>query len=276
MLFEAKFLCKGTWVTAFKGKEITNWKLHQILPYCSSGIVAGMVGSLLGLGGGFILGPFFLELGIPPQPMLMLGISTGVAFKVMFTDWMVTVVLIILFLVSTEYTLPIILLDILLSSGWYNNKSFNETHINMEERDNDEEGKIFTQLSGSPGLSMSRVVTKVLTRNLRFHMTFRKQKSSWNWCPNVAMVSLQDEQVPISHNIYWKELSMFVYVSVAFLIVHIVKVPIAVPDTLFEAICLCKGTRVIASKGKEITNWKLHQISLYCSCGIVVGTWYGG
>lgn len=27
----------------------------------------------------------------------------------------------------------------------------------MEERDNDEEGKIFTQLSGSPGLSMSRV-----------------------------------------------------------------------------------------------------------------------
>ncbi|XP_020423450.1 uncharacterized protein LOC18770869 isoform X2 [Prunus persica] len=102
MLFEAKFLCKGTWVTAFKGKEITNWKLHQILPYCSSGIVAGMVGSLLGLGGGFILGPFFLELGIPPQPMLMLGISTGVAFKVMFTDWMVTVVLIILFLGSRK------------------------------------------------------------------------------------------------------------------------------------------------------------------------------
>ncbi|CAB4288733.1 unnamed protein product [Prunus armeniaca] len=77
------------------------------------------------------------------------------------------------------------------------------------------------------------------------------------------MVSLQDEQVPISHNIFC-------------LIVHIVKVPIAVPVTLFEAICLCKGTRVIASKGKEITNWKLHQIFLYCSCGIVVGTWYGG
>ncbi|CAL9027048.1 unnamed protein product [Prunus brigantina] len=26
-------------------------------------------------------------------------------------------------------------------------------------------------------------------------MTFRKQKSSWNWSPNVTMVSLQDEQV---------------------------------------------------------------------------------
>ncbi|CAL8172579.1 unnamed protein product [Prunus armeniaca] len=46
----------------------------------------------------------------------------------------------------------------------------------------------------------------------------RKQKSSWNWSPNVAMVSLQDEQ---------KELSMLVYVSVAFLIVHIVKTSLA-------------------------------------------------
>ncbi|GLT55084.1 hypothetical protein SLA2020_282340 [Shorea laevis] len=35
--------------------------------YCACGIVAGVVGGLLGLGGGFILGPLFLELGIPPQ-----------------------------------------------------------------------------------------------------------------------------------------------------------------------------------------------------------------
>ncbi|KAF9604353.1 hypothetical protein IFM89_006360 [Coptis chinensis] len=31
------------------------------------GILVGVVGGLLGLGGGFILGPLFLELGIPPQ-----------------------------------------------------------------------------------------------------------------------------------------------------------------------------------------------------------------
>ncbi|CAL8126383.1 unnamed protein product [Prunus armeniaca] len=31
-------------------------------------------------------------------PMIMLGISIGVAFNVMFADWMVTVLLIILFL----------------------------------------------------------------------------------------------------------------------------------------------------------------------------------
>jgi uncharacterized membrane protein YfcA len=57
-------------VIASKGKEITNWKLHQLFLYCSCGIVAGMVGGLLGLGGGFILGPLFLELGIPPQVYL--------------------------------------------------------------------------------------------------------------------------------------------------------------------------------------------------------------
>ncbi|KAF2568232.1 hypothetical protein F2Q68_00027478 [Brassica cretica] len=38
------------------------------------------------------------DLALLIQPMLMLGISVGVAFNVMFPDWMVTVLLIILFL----------------------------------------------------------------------------------------------------------------------------------------------------------------------------------
>ena len=70
-LFEAIGLYKGTRVIASKGKEVTNWKIHQICLYCSTGIMAGMVGGLLGLGGGFILGPLFLELGIPPQVLTL-------------------------------------------------------------------------------------------------------------------------------------------------------------------------------------------------------------
>ena len=66
-LFEAVSLRRGTRVIASKGKEVTNWKYYQICLYCSCGIVAGMVGGLLGLGGGFVLGPLFLELGIPPE-----------------------------------------------------------------------------------------------------------------------------------------------------------------------------------------------------------------
>jgi hypothetical protein len=30
-------------------------------------LIVGIVGGLLGLGGGFILGPLFIGLGIPPQ-----------------------------------------------------------------------------------------------------------------------------------------------------------------------------------------------------------------
>lgn len=37
------------------------------------------------------------DLALLLQPMLMLGISIGVAFNVIFADWMVTVLLIILF-----------------------------------------------------------------------------------------------------------------------------------------------------------------------------------
>ena len=37
------------------------------------------------------------DLALLVQPMLMLGISIGVAFNVVFADWMVTVLLIILF-----------------------------------------------------------------------------------------------------------------------------------------------------------------------------------
>lgn len=35
---------------ASKGKETTNWKIHQMLFYCSCVTVAGVVGGLLGLG----------------------------------------------------------------------------------------------------------------------------------------------------------------------------------------------------------------------------------
>ena len=49
------------------------------------------------------------DLALLIQPVLMLGISVGVAFNVMFPDWMVTVLLIILFLGkdSSEYYGPI-------------------------------------------------------------------------------------------------------------------------------------------------------------------------
>lgn len=66
-LYEAASLYNGKRVILSRGKQDMKWKIHQLFLYCCCGILAGIVGGLLGLGGGFILGPLFLELGVPPQ-----------------------------------------------------------------------------------------------------------------------------------------------------------------------------------------------------------------
>ncbi|XP_028124798.1 sulfite exporter TauE/SafE family protein 3-like [Camellia sinensis] len=66
-LYEAIGLYKGKRQVSSRGDTGTNLKAHQLILYCSCGVLAGTVGGLLGLGGGFILGPLFLELGVPPQ-----------------------------------------------------------------------------------------------------------------------------------------------------------------------------------------------------------------
>lgn len=70
--YEAIGLYKGRRIIASKGDVRMTWRIHQLVLYCFVGILAGVVGGLLGLGGGFILGPLFLELGIPPQVHLKL------------------------------------------------------------------------------------------------------------------------------------------------------------------------------------------------------------
>ena len=70
--YVAVSLYSGKRVIASRGDAGTNWKIHHLVLYCSCGVMAGIVGGLLGLGGGFILGPLFLEFGIPPQVCLIL------------------------------------------------------------------------------------------------------------------------------------------------------------------------------------------------------------
>ncbi|KAK2968648.1 hypothetical protein RJ640_012491 [Escallonia rubra] len=61
-------LFMGTSTKAFfRGVETWNKETIMKKVVCYWGVRAGMVGGLLGLGGGFIMGPLFLELGVPPQ-----------------------------------------------------------------------------------------------------------------------------------------------------------------------------------------------------------------
>ncbi|GMG99059.1 hypothetical protein Nepgr_000899 [Nepenthes gracilis] len=190
------------------------------------------------------------DLALLFQPMLMLGISIGVAFNVIFADWMVTVLLIILFIgTSTKAFCRGI-------ETWKK-----ETIMKKEA----------AKLLESSGSNGEGVEYKPLPGGTRNDM----KKSS-------------EPQVRILENVYWKELSLLVFVWVAFLFLQIVKnhtaacstaywvlnllqIPVALVVSLYEAVSLYKGQRIISSKGDASTNWRVHQLVLYCSCGILAG-----
>ncbi|KAK7262848.1 hypothetical protein RJT34_30429 [Clitoria ternatea] len=188
------------------------------------------------------------DLALLFQPMLMLGISIGVAFNVMFADWMVTVLLIILFIGTSTKAL------------------FKGIDTFKKETIMKKEAAKMLESDSTPGYA---------------------SEEDYKMLPS-GLADPRDEEVPLLKNIYWKELIVLVYVWVAFLVVQIIKtysktcsilywflnslqVPIAISVTLYEAICLRKGNRVIASMGKEITDWKFPKICLYCLCGILAG-----
>ncbi|KAH9663210.1 Sulfite exporter TauE/SafE family protein 3 [Citrus sinensis] len=177
------------------------------------------------------------DLALLFQPMLMLGISIGVAFNVMFADWMVTVLLIILFIgTSTKALFKGI-------DTWKK-----ETMMKKILFDSQEAAKVLESESKAAGECY------YCSNDSEFHPEL--SLLLYVWLGFLAVQLAKEYVVPCSIT-YW--------------ILNALQVPIAVSVALFEAICLYKGTRVIASKGKEITNWKIHQIVFYCFCGIVAG-----
>ncbi|CAN6182013.1 unnamed protein product [Urochloa humidicola] len=82
-MYEAHGLVTGKKALLSKGtqQQQSTLRVRQILVYCLFGILAGLIGGLLGMGGGFIMGPLFLELGIPPQVA-----SATATFTMMFSS----------------------------------------------------------------------------------------------------------------------------------------------------------------------------------------------
>ncbi|KAL6846411.1 hypothetical protein ACP4OV_023859 [Aristida adscensionis] len=82
-VYEAHALLSGKRMISSKRSQQNTLKPRQLFVYSLFGILAGMVGGLLGLGGGFIMGPLFLELGIHPQVS-----SATATFAMMFSSSM--------------------------------------------------------------------------------------------------------------------------------------------------------------------------------------------
>ncbi|KAG6698520.1 hypothetical protein I3842_08G024100 [Carya illinoinensis] len=157
------------------------------------------------------------------QPMLMLGISIGVAFNVVFADWMVTVLLIFLFIViSTKAFFMGI-------ETWKK-----ETIMNREAakrlKSNDS-GGAEVEYTSLPGGS------------------------------NNGEKDSQESEVTILENVYWKQFGLLVFVWVAFLFLQIAKnytatcsttywvlnllqIPVSFGVSLYQAVGLYKGHRV--------------------------------
>lgn len=73
-LYQAICLYQGWRIVPSKGDHGTHWPLHHLILSGVCGLLAGIIGGLR-IGGGFVMGPLFMELGITPQ------VSSSVAFS---------------------------------------------------------------------------------------------------------------------------------------------------------------------------------------------------
>ncbi|KAL2544789.1 Sulfite exporter TauE/SafE family protein [Forsythia ovata] len=194
------------------------------------------------------------DLAVLIQPMLMLGISIGVAFNVIFADWMITVLLIVLFIgTSTKAFFRGV-------ETWKKETIVKkEAAKRLEANGNDTEEAEYKLLPGGPS----------------------------NNTKNEAK-GLAEPEVGNLENVCWKELWLLVFVWMAFLALQIIKnytatcsaiywvvnllqIPVSFGVSGYESVCLYKGWRKIASKGDEGTNLKVHQLITYCLFGILAG-----
>ncbi|EXC22697.1 hypothetical protein L484_001800 [Morus notabilis] len=192
------------------------------------------------------------DLALLIQPMLMMGISIGVAFNVIFADWMVTVLLIILFIgTSTKAFFKGV-------ETWKK-----ETIMKKVEA---------TKRLESDGINAGGAEYKPLPAGPS----------------NNSEKEDKEPEVTILENVRWKEFGLLVFVwfaylglqiaknytstcSTAYWVLNLMQIPVSVGVTLYEAISLYKGRRIIASKGEDGTNFKVHQLALYCACGVLAG-----
>lgn len=202
------------------------------------------------------------------QPMLMLGISIGVAFNVIFADWMVTILLIILFLgTSTKAFLKGV-------ETWKQETILKKEaerlrveHITADVEPEEHQEVDFKPLPSEPVPNEESNGNNEGSRNVRLPT---------------------DVTNTIWINVRWKELGILVLVWIAFLVLQIFKtksttcsveywalnllqIPVAMSVSLYEAVGLYRGTKSVASKGEAGINWKISQLLLYFFCGILAG-----
>ncbi|XVF86623.1 hypothetical protein PTKIN_Ptkin18bG0057300 [Pterospermum kingtungense] len=195
------------------------------------------------------------DLALLFQPMLVLGISIGVSLNVVVPDWMITVILVIAFIgMSTMSFLRGV-------------KTWKKETIKKKES-----ARLQLQLNG----------------NANEEVEIKTQHEVSTTDTQTGNQELVKAKVSLIENICWKELGLLMVVWVLILALQIIKnhsttcsveywllnflqIPVAVGVSLYEAVCLYKGRRKIASKG-DVANWEIHKLVIFCAIGLLAGT----
>ncbi|GAV64473.1 LOW QUALITY PROTEIN: TauE domain-containing protein, partial [Cephalotus follicularis] len=191
------------------------------------------------------------DLALLFQPMLVLGISLGVTCSVLFAEWMVSVLLIILlFVISTMSFLKGV-------------DTWKKETIKIKEL-------VMKRSNWNVKLKTSKITVKQKPKNLKGQRIYLYN------------------QVSIIENVNWKDLGLLVSVWIAILALQIAKnytttcsvlycvlvflqIPVTVGVSGYEAYRLLKGRRKIASMGEAVADWRVPQLVFYCFCGLMAG-----
>ncbi|XP_047178362.1 sulfite exporter TauE/SafE family protein 3-like [Vigna umbellata] len=224
------------------------------------------------------------DLALLFQPMLMLGISIGVDFNVIFPEWMLTVLLIILFVgLSIKSFLKGV-------ETWKQ-----ETIMKKEARKNSRiDGEWFNTIS-----ILHFCIYKCLSEMLCYFLIFSDiatAKDAAHYIQTEDPVKEDTKElkkkVSMVDNIRWKDLGHLFAVWIMILAleigknytitcsgsywaVNLLQIPIAVGMSSYQAMRLYKGKRSIASKGDKQPRWRVWQLILFCCCGTLAGTLAG-
>nr|KYP53587.1 hypothetical protein KK1_024481 [Cajanus cajan] len=206
------------------------------------------------------------------QPMLMLGISIGVILSVIFADWMVTVLLIILCIVTS------IRAFFKGADTWKKEtkvKGVNATNFTL-----------FRRLSSFQSLQLvSLCISSSHIKTSHGHKTKGFEEEGYKYLPSSPdegpEMETRKPEVGIHcivGNIYWKEFVLIFCVwlayvnytvpcSVTYWILILSQIPISVGFYLYQARALYQG----GSAGVQHTHWPLHHLFLASISSLLAG-----
>ncbi|XP_014508382.2 sulfite exporter TauE/SafE family protein 3 isoform X2 [Vigna radiata var. radiata] len=188
------------------------------------------------------------DLALLFQPMLMLGISVGVAFNVIFPDWLITALLIVVFIGLS----------------------------------------VNAFLKGVQTWKKETILKKEARQNVRLNDTAGTSNADHPQTESHINTNQTRRKVSVMENVCWKELGILVSVwililalqigknytrncSALYWVLNLLQVPVTVGTSLYEAVLLQKGKRVIASKGDEQRRLHVWKLMVYCTCGLMAG-----